>query len=52
MSRLIASALLLVVVTSGCVAGDSAPETFGAASEDGELLAARDRIAQLARIFQ
>jgi hypothetical protein len=47
MSRWIASALLLVVVTSGCIAGDGAPSTSAAASEDDELLAARERIAQL-----
>ena len=48
MSRWIAPALLLAMVASGCVAGDSAPETVSAAaSEDDELRAARDRIALL-----
>lgn len=40
MSRWIASALLLVVVSSGCVADGEAPKMSAASSEDDELLAA------------
>ena len=47
MSRLMASALLFVVVTSGCVAGENAPKMSAATSEDDELRAARDEIARL-----
>ena len=42
-----AAALVLVMAVSGCVAGDRAPEDAAGASENGELRAARGRIARL-----
>lgn len=47
MSRSTAIALVFGVAAFGCVPGDGQPTTVTTASEDGELRAARDRIARL-----
>ncbi len=47
MQRWAALAVLVALAASGCVAGDSAPTAARATSQNDELRAAHERIAQL-----